>query len=63
MNNFFQSNQTHWAYWASGTLLSLGTIGACSLETHQYGAMGIVTLLFCWGTIWSERSEIRALQK
>ena len=60
MKKFFQP-QTHWAYWASGALLSLGTIGACSMDVHQYGAMGIVTLLFCWGTLSSEQAEIRAI--
>ncbi|MCA9780221.1 MAG: hypothetical protein KC800_26025 [Candidatus Eremiobacteraeota bacterium] len=61
MKKFFQP-QTHWAYWASGALLSLGTIGACNMDVPQCGAMGIVTLLFCWGALSSEQAEIRALR-
>jgi hypothetical protein len=63
MINIQQAKHTHWAYWASGTLLSIATIGAAPLDIHQYGAMGIVTLLFYWGTLAAERGQILAGRK
>jgi hypothetical protein len=54
-----QIKQTHWAYWASGTLLSLATLGAAPLDLPQYGALGIVTLLFSFGTLFNEREQMR----
>jgi hypothetical protein len=58
--NKINQKHTHWAYWVSGTLLSLATIGAAPLDIQQYGAMGIVTLLFYWGTLSAERGQILA---
>lgn len=61
MKQIFEK-QTHWAYWASGTLLSVATLAA-PMDVPQYGAMGIVTLLFCWGTLSAERAGIPATQQ
>ena len=60
MRNLKQFKQTHWAYWASGALLSLASLGATPMYIPQYGAMGIVSLLFIWGNVSNEREQIRA---
>ena len=56
MTKLKESKQTHWAFWASGTLLSLATLGLVSMDVTQYGAFGVVTLLFVWGTLEAERT-------
>ena len=58
MTEQVRSKQTHWGYWAGGTLFSLATIGAAPMDLTECSAMGVVTLLFFWGTLAAERMSL-----
>ena len=57
MTKLKDSRQTHWAYWASGTLLSLSTIGIAPLSVEHSAALGAVVFLFLLGTVEAERAQ------
>ena len=57
MTKLKDSKPTHWAYWASGVLLSLSTIGIAPLSVEHSAALGAVVLLFLLGTVEAERAE------